>query len=155
MTPYLQILSRLLQSFGHINNSIDLASVFSPISLTEVTSKEDHAFESLAPIPVKISLFSFRDLENQTAELELNLRKDTGGLVNARVQVFFIDTNERNKYWEAYIKPFFSNGFQSVDNPKYPDISINEYHVSGCAIGVNFDSEAPFISTYITLEGLH
>jgi len=155
MTPYLQILSRLLQSFWHINITTSFTSFFLPISLKEITSEDDHIFESLAPIPVNIFLFSFRDFEEKTGKLELNLSKDTGDLVNARVQIFFIDSNERNKYWEAYVKPFYSNGFQTVDNPKYPNISIKEYHVSGCAIGVHYNADAPFISTYITLKGLH
>ena len=155
MTPYLQLLSRLLQSFWHINNTTDFISVFAPISITEITSEEDRAHESLAPIPVQIHLFSFKDLEERKAELELNLSKDSGDLVNARVQTFFADVNERDKYWEAYIEPFFSLGFQRVDHPKYPGITVREYRIHGLAIGVNFEAEVPFISTYVTLEGFH
>jgi hypothetical protein len=155
MTPYLQVLSRLLQSFWYINNAIDFASLFAPISLAEITSEGDRADESLAPIPVQIHLFSFKDLEERTAELELNLSKDTGDLVNARLQTFFIDTNERDKYWEAYVEPFLSLGFQRVDQPKYPGLPVREYRMHGLAIGVNFETEVPFISTYVTLEGLH
>lgn len=43
MTPYLQLLNRLLQSFEHINNSTDFVFVFAPISLTKITSEEDWA----------------------------------------------------------------------------------------------------------------
>lgn len=155
MTPYLQLLSRLLQSFWHITNAIDFVSLFAPISLTEITSEEDRTDESLAPIPVQIHLFSFKDLKERTAVLELNLSKETGDLVNARVQTFFADTNERDKYWEACIEPFFSLGFQRVDHPKYPGIPVREYRIHGLAIGVNFEAEVPFISTYVTLEDLH
>jgi len=145
----------LLQSFWHINNAIDFVSLFAPISLTENTSEGDRAHEALAPIPVQIHLFSFEDLEERTAELELNLSKDTGDLVNARVQTFFTDTKERDKYWKAYIEPFLLLGFQRVDQPKYHGIPVREYRMHGLAIGVNFETEVPFISTYVTLEGLH
>ena len=155
MTPYLQVLSRLLQSFWQINNAIDFVSLFAPTMLTDITSEDDRAHESLAPIPVEIHLFSFKDLEERTAELELNLSKDTGELVNARVQTFFADTNERDKYCEAHIEPFFSLGFERVDHPKYPGLPVREYRIHGLAIGVNFEAEVPFISTYVTLEGLH
>ena len=155
MTPYLQILSRLLQSFWQINRAIDFVSLFGPIALTEITSEEDRAHESLAPIPVQIHLFSFKDTEERTAELELNLKKDTGELVNARVQTVFTGTKERDKYFEAHIEPFFSQGFQRVHDPKYPGLAVREYRSHGLAIGVNFETDVPFISTYVTLEGLH
>ena len=77
----------MLQSFWYINNSIDFVSVFTPISLTEITSEMEHAHESLAPIPVKIYLFSFKDLEGRSAELELNLSKDTRDEGDVRKQV--------------------------------------------------------------------
>ena len=155
MTPYLQVLSRLLQSFWQINNTMDFVSIFAPITLTEITSEEDRAHESLAPTPVHIHLFSFKDLDGRTAELELNLSKDIGELVNARVQLFFADTNERDKYCEAHIEPFFSLGIQLVEHPKYPGVPVREYRIHGLTIGVNFEVEVPFISTYVTLEGLH
>ena len=155
MTPYLQVVSRLLQSFWQINRAIDFVSLFAPITLTEITSEEDRAHESLAPIPVQIHLFSFKDTEERTAELELNIKKDTGELVNARVQTFFGDTKERDNYFDAHIEPFFFQGFQRVDHQKYPGLALREYRNHGLAIGVNFETDVPFISTYVTLEGLH
>jgi len=153
MTPYLQLLNRLLQSFRHINNAIDFVSLLAPISLTEITSEEDRMDESLASIPIRIHCFSFKDLEERTAELELGLSKETGDLVNARVQTFFADTKERDNYWEAYIEPFFPLEFQRVDYPEYPGIPIREYRINGLAVGVNLEAELPFISTHVTLEG--
>ncbi len=154
MTPYLQVVSRLLQSFWEINRATDFISLFAPITLTEITSAEDHAQESLAPIPIQIHLFSFKDAEGKTAELELNLKKNTGELVNARVQTFFSDIKERDTYFGVHIEPFFSQGFQLVDPPKYAGLSIREYLCHGLEIGVNFETDVPFISTYVTLEGL-
>ncbi|MBW1862194.1 MAG: hypothetical protein JRJ02_07450 [Deltaproteobacteria bacterium] len=153
MTPYLQIIGRLLQSFWEINRATDFISLFAPITLTEIISEEDHAHELLAPIPIQINLFSFNDVEGRTAELELNLKKDTRELVNARVQIFFTDIKERDTYFGAYIEPFFSQGFQLVDPPKYAGLSIREYRCHGLAIGLNFETNVLFISTYITLDG--
>lgn len=155
MTPYIQVLSRLLQSFWRIHRAMDFISLCAPITLAEITSEEDRAHESLTPIPVQIHLFSFKDTDGRTAELELNLKKDTGELVNARVQTFFIDTNKRDNYFEAHIEPFFSQGFQLVDHPKYPGHPLREYRSHGLAIAVNFEADVPFISTYVTVEGLH
>ena len=75
MTPYLQVLSRLLQSFWHINNATDFVSVFAPISLQEITSEEDRANESLAPIPVQIHLFAFKDLNGRARSFFIKNRK--------------------------------------------------------------------------------
>ncbi len=155
MTPYLQVVSRLLQSFWQINRAIDFVSIFAPITFTEITSNQDHAYETVAPIPVQMHLFSFKDTEERAAELELNLKKETGELVNARVQIFFADTDERDNYFKIHIEPYFSKGFQLVDHPKYPSLAVREYRSHGLAIGLNFETDAPFISTYVTLEGLH
>ena len=155
MTPYLQVVSRLLQSFWQLNRAINFVSVFAPITLTEITSDDDRAYETVAPIPVQIHLFSFKDTKERTAELELNLKKETGELVNARVQTFFTDTDERDSYLKIHIEPYFSQGFQFVDNPKYPGLAVREYRSHGLAIGLNFDTDVPFISTYVTLEGFH
>ena len=153
MTPYLQIVGRLLQSFWEINRATEFISLFAPITLTEITSVEDQVLESLAPIPIQIHLFSFKDAEGRSGELELNLKKDTRELVNARVQTFFTDIKERDSYFGIYIEPFFSEGFQLVDPPKYAGLSIREYLCHGLAIALNFETDVPFISTYITLEG--
>ncbi len=153
MTPYLNILNRMLEPFRHINNAVDFVSLLAPISLTEITSDGDRMDESLAPIPIRIHCFSFKDLEERTAELELGLSKETGDLVNARVQTFFADTNKRNNYWEGYIEPFFPLEFQRVNYPEYPGIPIREYRINGLAVGVNLEAELPFISTHVTLEG--
>ena len=154
MTPYLQVVSRLLQSFWQINKYIDFVSIFAPITLTEITSDEDRACETEAPIPIQLHLFSFKDTEERRAELELNLKKETGELVNARVQTFFVDTDERDSYFKIHIDPYFSQGFQLADHPKYPSLAVREYRSHGLAIGLNFEMSHS-ISTYVTLEGLH
>ena len=155
MTPYLQAVSRLLQSFWQINRSTDLLPLFAPIQFTDITSEADREDAPLAPISVEIRVFSFKDTKRRKAELELNLRQDTGELVNARVQTFSGNTTERDEYFEAHLKPFFAQGFDRVKHPKYPGLTIKEYRSYGLAIGLNCDTNIPFISTYITLEGFH
>jgi hypothetical protein len=154
MTPYLQVISRLLQSFGYINKSTNFEVLFSPVPITEITSKEDQLDESDAPLPTTIRLFSFKEAEDKKAELELDLLKDKGILVNGRVQIFFQDIAVRDRYFDNYIRPFFSQRFGPIiQTKKHLGFEIIEYKSHGLSIGINYPPDIPFISAYVTIEG--
>mgnify|MGYP001590459202 CR=1 FL=1 len=153
MTPYLQIISRLLQSFWEINESINIQSLFAPINLSETTSQSDRNFELLTPIPVNISVFSFTDTDGRPTQLELNLRKDTKELVNSRIITFFTDMIRRDEYFQTYIEPYFRQGFQRAEQPKYSELPLIEYHRGELIVGVHCNQtlHMPFISIYVTV----
>ena len=151
MTPYLQIISRLLQSFWEINEWIDIQSLFAPINLTKTTSQSDRDFELLTPIPVNINVFSFIDTDGRPAQLELNLRRDTKELVNSRVITFFTDMFKRDEYFQTHIEPYFRQGFQRPERPKYSELPLIEYHTGKLIVGINCNQYIPFISIYVTV----
>jgi len=126
MTPYLQIISRLLQSFWEINESTNIQSLFAPINLTETTSQSDRNFEFSTPIPVNINVFSFKDTDGRPSQLELNLRKDTKELVNSRVITFFTEIIGRDEYFQTHIEPYFRQGFQRAEQTKYSELPLIE-----------------------------
>jgi len=154
MTPHLQVISRLLQSFCYINKSTNFEVLFSPVSITEITSKEDQLDESDAPLPTTIRLFSFKEAEDKKDELEFDLLKDKGILVNGKVQLFFPDIAGRDRYFENYIRPFFQKFGPIIQAKKYLGFEVIGYKSHGLSIGINCPPNIPFISAYVTIEGL-